>query len=144
MRVGDRIRINAQLVDASTGAHLWAERYDGTMEDVFALQDQVIQHIVSALAIELTGSGETQVAQSETDDPGAYDAFLKGWALLQRGGPDRGAAAIPYFEQAVRRDPEYGRAYAALALTYRGAIEQRWARRLDLSYGEANDKAKEY
>jgi TolB-like protein/class 3 adenylate cyclase len=76
-RAGKQVRINAQLIDATTGGHLWAERYDGKMDDVFALQDRITRKIVGALAVKLTAGEEKQVARKETDSAEAYDAFLK-------------------------------------------------------------------
>ena len=73
-RSGDQVRINAQLIDATTGGHLWAERYDGSMEDVFALTDKVTKQIVNALALNLQG----KVVNPSTVDTQAYDDFLKG------------------------------------------------------------------
>jgi adenylate cyclase len=115
-RVGERVRINAQLIDATTGGHLWAERYDGSMVDVFGLQDQVTHKIVAALALNLAAkeSGKREA----TKNPQAYDAFLRGWELYRRFSADDFAKAIPLFERAVRLDPNYGRAYAALASIY--------------------------
>ena len=66
-RAGDQVRINAQLIDAVTGGHLWAERYDGSVTDVFALQDQVARNIVTALAVRLTGEEQSREARTETD-----------------------------------------------------------------------------
>jgi TolB-like protein/class 3 adenylate cyclase/cytochrome c-type biogenesis protein CcmH/NrfG len=140
---GDQVRINAQLIDATTGGHLWAERYDGTMDDVFALQDRITGKIVEALAVELTAGEEDQVARKETGSPEAYDAFLKGWASYRRQTPEDLARAVPYFEEAITLDPNYSRAHAALAAVYRtGAL---WYKSLGLSsYGEAMQKAKEH
>ncbi len=117
-RAGEQVRINAQLIDATTGGHLWAERYDGTLNDVFALQDKVTQKIVTALAVTLTAGEAEQVARKGTNNVAAYDAFLQGWAHYIRDTPDGFAKAIPYFEKAVALDPNYGRAYAALAAVY--------------------------
>jgi TolB-like protein len=79
-REGDTVRINAQLVDAVGGQHLWAERYDGALQDVFALQDKVIAQIVAALAISLTHDQQRSAERVETQIPEAYDALLQGWA----------------------------------------------------------------
>ncbi|MCK5487907.1 MAG: adenylate/guanylate cyclase domain-containing protein, partial [Desulfobacterales bacterium] len=97
-RAGDQVRINAQLIDATTGGHLWAERYDGSLADVFALQDRVTRQIVSALAVNLTARERTLHARSETRVPEAYDAFLRGWAYYRRNTPEDYAEAVPYFE----------------------------------------------
>ena len=88
-RDGDQVRINAQLIDALNGRHLWAERYDGSAGEVFALQDKVIRQIVAALAVNLTGEEPAQVADAETNVPRAYDAFLQGWDHLSPGDHGR-------------------------------------------------------
>jgi adenylate cyclase len=82
-RVDDQVRINAQLIDATTSGHVWAERYDGSLADVFALQDRVTQKIVGALSINLTLPERRTRDRAETDVPEAYDAFLKGWEHFQ-------------------------------------------------------------
>jgi TolB-like protein len=117
-RVGDEIRINAQLVDALSGHHLWAERYDGKMETIFALQDQINQKIVSALAVKLTGTEEQIIAEKGTNNVQAYDEFIRGWVHYLRWTPDDLAKAVQSFKKAIELDPNYGRAYAALALAY--------------------------
>jgi TolB-like protein/cytochrome c-type biogenesis protein CcmH/NrfG len=117
-KAGNQVRINAQLIDASTGGHLWAERYDGKMDDVFALQDKITQKIVTALAVKLTGGEQEQVAIKETKNIAAYDAFLKGWGHYLRHTPEDYAKAVSYFEKATQLDPDYGRAYASMALIY--------------------------
>jgi TolB-like protein/class 3 adenylate cyclase len=108
-RAGDNVRINAQLVDASTGGHLWAERYDGERQDVFALQDSVTERIVSALAVHLTAGEKAQVARRETNNIAAYDAFLQGWEHYRRHTPGDFAKAADFFERSVKLDPQYGR-----------------------------------
>ncbi|MHC4791913.1 MAG: adenylate/guanylate cyclase domain-containing protein, partial [Planctomycetota bacterium] len=115
----ERVRINAQLIDATTGGHLWADRYDGKLDDIFALQDKINQKIVTALAVKLTADEQKTFASKGTNNIEAYDAFLKGWQHYQRRTPpEELAKAIPYFERAIELDNNYGRAYAALALTY--------------------------
>ena len=113
-----QIRINAQLIDAVTGHHLWANRYDGNLENVFALQDKITQKIIGALAIKLTANEKNDLAFRGTDNINAYDAFLQGWDYYLRSTPDAFKKAIPFFEKALALDPNYGAAYAALALTY--------------------------
>jgi TolB-like protein/Flp pilus assembly protein TadD len=117
-RAGDEIRINAQLIDAMTGVHLWAERYDGTMSKIFALQDKITQKIVSALEVKLTGGEKEQVGQKETANIAAYNALLEGWNQFYRYTPDASAKAAAFFKKAIELDPDYGRAYAALAQVY--------------------------
>ena len=143
-RVGDEVRINAQLIDATTGGHVWAERYDSSLTDVFALQDKVTQNIVTALAVNLTAGEQVQQARKETDSPEAYDAFLRGWAHYVLHTPDDFAKAIPYLENAVELDPTYGRAHAALAAIYWEGYDSLWAKSLGLSSNEAYDKARRH
>ncbi|UCB49258.1 MAG: guanylyl cyclase, partial [Deltaproteobacteria bacterium] len=117
-KAGELVRINAQLIDSTSGHHLWAERYDGNMEEVFALQDEITGKIVKALAVKLTVSEKEKVALKGTKDIAAYDTFLKGWEYYLRETPDDFAKAISYFKKAIELDPNYGRAYAALAMFY--------------------------
>jgi adenylate cyclase len=151
-RAGDQVRINAQLIDAQSGGHLWAERYDGTLDDVFALQDRVTRKIVAALALNLTPGEERRQAERETDNPEAYDAFLQGWEFYRRFTAEDFVKAVPYFERAVALDPDYGHAYAALAATYfqswlRG---YKWTAKVNpgdgdfLSWNGAREKSEEY
>jgi adenylate cyclase len=117
-KAGEKVRINAQLIDATTGGHIWADRYDGGLQDVFALQDAVTEKIVGALAINLTESEKIKRARQFTTNVHAYDAFLQGWNYYQRFSADDFVKAIPFFEKAIQLDPNYGRAYAALASLY--------------------------
>jgi Tfp pilus assembly protein PilF len=122
-RAGDQVRINAQLIDATTGGHLWADRYDGAVGNIFALQDKITQKIVAALAVQLTPDEREQAASKDTDNVAAYDAFLQGWELFQRYIPVDNARAVPHFERAIKFDPEFARAYAALGAAYlRGSL----------------------
>ena len=86
-RAGDKLRINVQLIDAASGGHEWAERYEGSQADIFALQDQVTKAVVAALALKLTPSEQAEIAPRETQVPEAYDAFLRGWEHYQRTTP---------------------------------------------------------
>ncbi len=131
-RVGDQVRINVQLINATTGGHLWAERYDGSLEDVFALQDQVTEQIVAALAVNLTDEEEAQQTRHDTDNPDAHDAYLQGWAHYRLSTPKDLARAIPFFEEAIRLDPDYAQTHAALAALYWDAFKNDWAFDLDM------------
>jgi len=117
-KADSRVRINAQLIDATTGGHLWAKRYDGHLDDVFGLQDKVTQKIVAALAVKLSVGEQEKVTRKETENIEAYDAFLKGWEHYRRWTPEDFRKAISYFERAIELDPHYGRAYAAVASVY--------------------------
>ena len=117
-KADNKVRITAQLIDATTGHHLWADRYTGIINDVFAYQDKITQKIVEALAIKLNVDEQFQLAHKDTDNIAAYDVFLKGWEHYLRWTPEDFFKAIPFFEKAVQIDSNYGRAYAALAATY--------------------------
>ena len=143
-RVGDRVRINAQLIDARSNTHLWADRYDGDLDDIFALQDQVSKRIIDELAVQLSPGEEALPTRKETKSARAHDAFLQGWAYYLRATPEHYVLAVPFFEEAVRLDPDYGRAYAALASIYGNAREKGWQTRLGLTPDDTLEKALEY
>jgi tetratricopeptide (TPR) repeat protein len=141
-RAGDQVRINAQLIDATTGGHIWAERYDGSMADVFALQDKVTRQIVAALAVSLTASEQVEREQVDTENSAAYDAFLKGWELFRRGTAEDYAAAVPFLEKAIKLDPDFSRAHAALAAVYWSSFNNRWFRTLGLTDFQATERSR--
>jgi TolB-like protein/class 3 adenylate cyclase len=125
-RAGNQVRVNAQLIDAKTGGHIWADRYDGTYDNVFALQDKVTSKIVTTLSIKLTQVEQDQITRKETENPEAYDFFLKGWEQYLRQTPESFRKAITLFNRAVELDPGYSRAYAALSLTNWQAWKSYW------------------
>lgn len=125
-RSGARVRINAQLIDGATGGQLWAERYDGDLQSVFELQDQVTQKIIAALALQLSEPDQALLAIPETSNPAAYDEFLKGWERHWRYSRADFAQAEKYFQKALELDPGYTRAHAALALIYWQAWKLKW------------------
>jgi TolB-like protein/class 3 adenylate cyclase len=119
-KVENRVRINAQLIDGASGHHLWADRYDGDMNDIFALQDKITRKIAASLAIKLTKDAQDRLPQKGTNNIEAYEAYLKGSTIADslRYDPERFAESLPWFEKAIELDPDYNRAYAALAETY--------------------------
>jgi TolB-like protein/DNA-binding SARP family transcriptional activator len=151
-RVGEQMRINAQLIDTMTGGHLWAERYDGPLTDIFAFQDRVTKKIVTALALNLTKDEQIERANRYTDNVEAHDAFLKGWVNYRRFSAEDFAKAIPFFEKAIQLDPNYGRAYAALASLYWESVRQGhpWTSKVSpdpfdvVSYEASRHKAERY
>ncbi len=132
-RSGAQVRVNAQLIDATTGGHVWADRYDGDLKNIFAFQDKVTRNVVTALAVELTKDDKERVARKGTGNAQAYDVFLKGWQHYLRQTPEDFRAAIDYFKKAADLDPKYGRAYAALAATYWEAYTRYWGFALGFS-----------
>ena len=124
-RSGTRVRINAQLIDATTGHHLWADRFDRSAEDLFSLQDEIIQRIVSVLAIKVEDAERARAFRKPTSSMNAYDAFLRGAYLIAqhtRGGrierdPADMEGSRGYFRRAIELDPDYARAWGWLAYT---------------------------
>jgi len=117
-RVGDMVRINAQLLDADSGGHLWAERYDGTLADVFAVQDRVTEHIVSALAVSMTDAQAGRLARPGTDNLQAYDLALLARDRLSRlNWPDT-LEAEALLGRAIEIDPDYVQARVRLGFLY--------------------------
>ncbi len=143
-RAGDEVRINAQLIDATTGGHLWADRYDGTMDDVFDLQDRVTEQIVAALAVNLTGEEQASQARHGTENAAAHDAYLQGWAHYKLLTPEALATAVPFFEEALRLDPNYAQAHAALASLYWDVLQNDWAFDLNMPSSRAENRANEH
>ena len=144
-RSGGDIRVNAQLIDATTGGHVWADRYDGDMKNIFGLQDKVTKSVVSALAVELTKEDRERVARRETENAEAYDVFLKGWQHYLRQTPEDFRTAVVHFKKATELDPKYGRAYAALAATYWAANTRYWVEALGMTrQHEAQFQAEQY
>jgi adenylate cyclase len=136
-KVDERVRITAQLIDATTGGHLWAERYDRNLEDIFAVQDEVVEKIVAALALTLTEDDEEHLAQNATDNLEAYDFAKRGWWYYHQLTQETNDQARRLFEMAVDRDPGYADAYAGLGFTYYEEWAQQWSqdpRSLDRAY----------
>jgi adenylate cyclase len=142
-REGEQVRINVQLIDATTGGHLWAERYDGTLTDVFGLQDAVVRQVVGALAVHLTTTESTRTLLEETSVAAAYDAFLQGRDHYRNRTPEDYAKAISFYEKAIELDPDYNRAYAVLAGVYWELIDLNWETLLGMQY-QAGNRAENY
>ena len=117
-RSGDRVRITAQLIDARTDTHLWAETYQRDMRDVLALQDELARDIAEEVRIKLTPEEQSRATAARTVNPQAYDAYLRGRHLWLQRNPGAIASAIDYFQQAVREDPSFALAYSGLADCY--------------------------
>jgi adenylate cyclase len=114
-KMGDRLRINAQLIDGADGRHIWAERYDGNMAEIFDFQDDIREQIVSALQISLTPTDKVLTERKPTDSVEAYDLCLKGRALLHIYTFENLLEAIKCFETAIEIDPNFAEAYGHLS-----------------------------
>jgi adenylate cyclase len=117
-KAGNRVRITAQLVESETGNHLWAERYDRELEDIFALQDEVTHRVVAAVAGRLEDADRKRALRKNPDNLSAYDLLLRGKHRLDSGAREDVLAARNIFEQVLELDPNYAQAYIALAETY--------------------------
>jgi adenylate cyclase len=118
-KANERIRITAQLIDASTGFHMWAERYDRELQDIFAVQEEIARRITRALAVRLTMEEEKQMGRPYTSSHVAWEYFMRGAELYRRYTPKDNKRARELFEKAIDLDPEFARAYASLAATHR-------------------------
>lgn len=114
-KLGERVRINVQLIDAMTGGHIWAERFDGSLDAVFELQDQVCEEVVSKLSIRLTKSEEKRLHEVHTHNLEAYELFVRAKAMPFPPIPPRILAAKELFEQVVEQAPEFAGGYAGLS-----------------------------
>jgi adenylate cyclase len=117
-KAGNRVRITGQLIDASTGIHLWAERFDGELEDIFDLQDQVTASVVGAIAPKLEQAEIERAKRKPTESLDAYDYFLRGLAALHLWTKDSNNEALLLFYKAIERDPDFAVAYGLAARCY--------------------------
>lgn len=126
-KANNRIRITAQLIDGSTGYHVWAEYYDRELHDVFTVQEEIARKITGALAVKLTSDEEKNLGQSYTNNDKAWGLFMQGAAHYRRFTPEDNANARALFEQAIGLDPNFARAYASIAATHRQDYYGRWS-----------------
>lgn len=117
-RSGARVRITGQLVDAATGANIWAERFEGSIADVFDLQDQITENVVGAIAPQLERAEIERAKRKPTENLQAYDHYLRGMAKLHTGTREALNEALPSFLKAIELDPEYASAYGMGAWCY--------------------------
>jgi TolB-like protein len=117
-RAGDRVRITAQLIRATSDTHLWAESYDRDLRDVLGLQREVARDIAQQIQVKLTVQEQTQLRASTAVDPQVHDLYLQGLYYANGSGEDQSTIAISYFEQAIAKDPGYAPAYAGLTNCY--------------------------
>jgi TolB-like protein/Tfp pilus assembly protein PilF len=137
-RGANRVRVTAQLVEASTDHHLWARTYERDLKDVLSLQDEIAQDITEQIRVKLTPNERSLLVQVHTVDPEAYDAALRGWYWWNQFNPEGVRKARDYFQKAIAKDPSYGLAYAGLAESFIGLLALD-----DLPRNEAFTRARE-
>jgi TolB-like protein/DNA-binding winged helix-turn-helix (wHTH) protein/Tfp pilus assembly protein PilF len=136
---GDRVRITAQLIEASTDKHLWSQSYEGELRDTLALQNRVASAIADQIRINLTPREQAELRSAKAVNPEAYQSYLKGRYFWNKRTADSLKAALAYFNQAIEEDPKYAQAYSGLADTY--ALLGDWQYGV-MSFKEALPKAK--
>ena len=114
-KAANRVRITGQLIDAAAGTHLWAERFEGSLDDIFELQDQMAASVVGAIAPQLERAEIERAKRKPTENLGAYDYYLRGMADLHRGTREAIDTALPLFEKAIELDPDFASAYGTAA-----------------------------
>jgi adenylate cyclase len=138
---GNRVRITAQRIDAATGGHLWAERFDRDLTDIFAVQDDVTQQIVGALALNLTEGDQQRLAPAHTASLEAYDCFLRGREQWWRHKKGANIQARELCQRAVELDPKFAPAYAFLVVAHVLDYMNRWSSPPSKSLEQAHEAA---
>jgi adenylate cyclase len=141
-KVVDKVRINAQLIDASTNHNLWAERYDRDLIDLFKLQDELVQTIVTKMAIRIDETERARTMRKDTDNLQAYDYLLRGWEYFYQNTREGNKDARLMFQRAIEIDSRYSSAYAALAWSYLNDFYYGWTMFPDKSLQRTHDLAK--
>jgi adenylate cyclase len=128
-RAGQRVRITAQLIDATSGSHLWAERYDRDLTDIFAVQDEVTTQIVGALKVTLSPAEKARLVEKEPSNIAAYDCVLRGREIMLGKDKNRETfvEAVTYFKKALELDANYSQAYASLGFAHMFDYQNRWS-----------------
>ena len=138
-KAADQVRVNVQLINAQTDSHLWAETYDRKLTDIFGVESEIAKRIAESLQAKLTGREEQALAVKPTNNPEAYDAYLRGLAFEARSyssySPRSRRKAIGFYERAVQLDPNFALAWARLsradALLYFNRVDATTAARRD-------------
>ena len=138
-KVGNRVRVTAQLIDGKSGGHLWAERYDRELTDIFEVQDDITQQIVAALKVTLSEAEKSRIADGGTNDVSAHDYFLRGRELIVGVKRDREMfeQATAYFHRALELDPSYAAPYAGLGMAFILDYQNHWSEAPDTSLDQA-------
>ena len=140
-KAGNRVRITAQLIDGADGGHLWADRYDRDLQDIFAVQDEVTQKIVAALQVKLSEGERARLAHKDTENLEAYDELLRGKQLFLEFTKESNLKAQQMYERAIALDPDYAAAHAELARVYVQARNHGWSDDGDAAMDKAFEHA---
>jgi tetratricopeptide (TPR) repeat protein len=136
-KAGPKLRITGQLIDATTGAHMWADRFDGEVAEVFDLQDQVAANVVGAIAPKLEQAEIERAKRKPTESLDAYDYYLRGLAAVRRETRDSVAEALRLFIRAIDLDPDFASAYGMAAWCYARRKTNGWTVDLETEKAEA-------
>ena len=144
-RASNRVRITAQLIDATSGGHLWADRYDRDLTDIFEVQDDVTRRIVDALKVTLSPGEKERLADTKTSNLAAYDCLLRGREVMLGKEKNRETfgQATTYFKKALEHDPNYSQAYACLGFAHIFDYQNRWTDHPDSSLPLAKQYARQ-
>lgn len=135
-KAGSRLRITAQLINVDDGSHLWSERFDRELEDVFAIQDEIAQAIVDRMKVKLVHKPDESLIRRQTENLEAYSLFLKGRYFWHQLTPEGWKLSLDYFQKAIDADPEYSMPYVWMAIWHQS--QAFWA---DISPKEANARS---
>ena len=138
-KAGGRVRVNAQLIDTASGAHVWADRFDRELTDIFAVQDELTDKITSALKIRLTASERALLVSGGTKNADAHDLFLKRRELIMGNQKNREVfeQSVACFQRAIELDPNYAAPYAGLGMAYMFDYQNHWSDAAEKSLDEA-------
>jgi adenylate cyclase len=140
-KAADRVRITAQLIDATTGYHLWSENYDRDLSDIFALQDEITLKIIEAFQIKLTWGEQAHLWEGGTNSFQAFDKFMRGMDCLFGGNEEKNKQARHFFKEAINIDKSYALAYICLGYTHIGELMYRWSKSPIESFEQAEKNA---
>lgn len=144
LKMPARLRINVQLIDASTGHHVWADRYDRSLGDTFAVQEDITKNIVTALAVKVSAAEEQRAARKTTNVMDAYDYYLRGraiWTNPNKVTPEGNEEARTLFENSIALDPSYAPAYSELSYVYVREYQNGWSTNETASLKKAQEYA---
>jgi len=117
-KAGNRLRITAQLINVADGYHLWSEKFDREMKDVFSIQDEISLAIVDKLKVKLLGEEKAKIVKRYTEDPDAYNLYLKGVYFVNKMSEEGTQRGLEYFQKSIEKDPNFALAYLGIASTY--------------------------